>query len=273
MSIYYRVRGWNEAYETTETRKLKKLKWVAVPNKQDGDGYTQLLDHEKGPAHFGCWTAILQLASKCELRGSLLRKLGESWLAHDTDSISRITRMPKSLVMVTIRRCLDIGWLEELAAFPAAAPVNLSDLAEKAVLKGREGKGIEEKGKEGEGSEGEDTVAPAAAAPASPVLSLPEGRTAFLPPKPTFLGNPVRTAKELEAEVAQEGTTRKDVLDYFEVQWELQGDPLHDEWSKRCKGQSAPQILQTFMHAFPTKIRLPSHYAKARANYERALAA
>lgn len=251
MTIYYRVRGWNEAYETTETRKLKKLKWVAIPNKQDGDGYTQLLDHEKGPAHFGCWTAILQLASKCELRGSLLRKLGESWSAHDTDSISRITRMPKSLVMVTIRRCLDIGWLEELAAFPAASAANPSDAAEKPVLKGREGKGIEGKGMEGEGTD----EAPAPSDSTIP-LSLP-------PPAPL---SDIDAA--LLATFQKPGAKIIDVLRYYKVNLELNGEALEGEWREETSGQNAPEVALIFILNKGKPLNLPSKYRKARRTFE-----
>jgi hypothetical protein len=34
----------------------------------DGDGYTELVDHDDGAAHLGAWCAIVQIASKCDPR-------------------------------------------------------------------------------------------------------------------------------------------------------------------------------------------------------------
>jgi len=105
----YRIRGWDEYFENNRTRELKVLSWVPVPNKQDGDGYTELMDHKDGAAHFGCWHAILQVASKCDPRGTLLR---DSKRAHDLASLSRITRIPVKVLKVAIERLLIIRWLE-----------------------------------------------------------------------------------------------------------------------------------------------------------------
>lgn len=68
-----RVRDWDILYENNRTRHLKATAWVPVPNKHDNDGYTQLVDHEHGTAHFGCWVATLQVASRCHPRGTLVR--------------------------------------------------------------------------------------------------------------------------------------------------------------------------------------------------------
>ena len=39
-----RVAGWDEHFENNRTRELKRLHWLPVPNKQDGDGYTDGID-------------------------------------------------------------------------------------------------------------------------------------------------------------------------------------------------------------------------------------
>ena len=115
MSILYRVRNFSEYYETAESRKLQRLSWIALPTKQEGDGYTELMGgHENGCAHFGAWTAILQLASKCSPRGTLLRNLGGRLVPHDAASISRITRVPISVLIEAIPRLLEMGWMEEI---------------------------------------------------------------------------------------------------------------------------------------------------------------
>jgi hypothetical protein len=61
-----RIRDWSEHFENNRTKELVRMAWVPVPNKQDGDGYTELLDHVNGAAHLGAWIAIVELASTRE---------------------------------------------------------------------------------------------------------------------------------------------------------------------------------------------------------------
>src|SRR5947208_13134902 len=86
--------------------------WVPLPTEMDSDGYTQLLDHRRGAAHLGVWAAMLLIASKCEPRGSLIRKNGD---AHDAESLSRISRIPAKLFTEATPRLLEIGWLEKVS--------------------------------------------------------------------------------------------------------------------------------------------------------------
>lgn len=113
--LVYRIRKFSEYYETAESRKLQRLSWLALPTKQEGDGFTELMGaHENGCAHFGAWTAMLQLAAKCSPRGTLLRNLGGRLVAHDLMSISRITRVPVEVLREAMPRLLSMGWMEEL---------------------------------------------------------------------------------------------------------------------------------------------------------------
>lgn len=171
----YRIRDWNIHFENNRTRELKNLDWVPIPNSMDGDGYTELVDHPDGAAHFGAWVALLEVASKCLPRGTLIRKSrtvmrdgadgsqeGATWCQtpqkpHNCASLSRMTRLSEKMFSDAIPRLIDIGWIELL---------NVSDKdvmemsrdgdvddgtvphppAEKRLWKGREGKGIEGKG-------------------------------------------------------------------------------------------------------------------------------
>lgn len=107
----FRVKDWTGIYENNRSRELKKTDWVPVPNRMDGDGYTELMAHQNAAAHFGAWLAIIQIASKCEPRGTLLR---DGARAHDASSLSRISRIPSEVFEEAIPRFLDIGWLEPL---------------------------------------------------------------------------------------------------------------------------------------------------------------
>jgi hypothetical protein len=124
---------WGKHYENNRTRELKKMGWVSMPNRHDGDGYTQLLDHPNGAAHFGAWCALVEVASRCHIgsephnpagkyrdsvkydssdhphgRGLLMREKGDP---HDSKSLERITRIPTSVWDEAIPRLTTIGWI------------------------------------------------------------------------------------------------------------------------------------------------------------------
>lgn len=224
--LYLRVRDWAENYETAETRKLASLRWVALPNKQDGDGYCSLLDDQDGPAHLGVWTVILQLASKCCVRGLLVREMGENRVPHDAKTIARITRMPVAMIEAALPRILEIGWLERVevsdetlaGTLPADAGSNPglpgSDPG-RPVQKGREGEGKEKKGKEGEGE---------------PTPPNPSGSTSASPgDTPTAKDSHVRLLALLRSKA---------------VVLEIRGKPIFDEWARACRGFSFPWITR-----------------------------
>jgi hypothetical protein len=136
---------WSKHYENNRTRDLVKMQWVPIPNRLDGDGYTELLSHPNGPAHFGAWCSLLAVASRCGVRGTLLRDGGQP---HDVLSLERITRIPSSVWEEALPRLVIIGWVmgyeipQEGAGIPQASAMN-----------GRNGK----KGKK-EGNEPKDTA-------------------------------------------------------------------------------------------------------------------
>jgi hypothetical protein len=107
----YRVKDWAKHYENNRTKEMKDMRWVPFPNTHDGDGYTQLVSGQNGAAMLGAWVACVQVASKCDPRGTLLRGGGK---AHDAGSISRITRLDEKIINDMLLRASsrDIGWLE-----------------------------------------------------------------------------------------------------------------------------------------------------------------
>lgn len=107
----YRIRDWSKHFENNRTRELKELRFVILPNKHDGDGYTELLDHPNGAAHYGAWVAMVQVASKCDVRGTLMR---DGDRPHDPASLSRLTRLPEKVFKEAIPRLVQVGWIEPL---------------------------------------------------------------------------------------------------------------------------------------------------------------
>src|SRR5205085_2332029 len=110
-------KDWGTRYENNRSRELKSLEWVPIPNRQDGDGYTLLVDRPNGAALFGAWIAVVQVASRCEPRGTLLR---DAATAHDSSSLSRMTRIPKEVIEQMLSVCTEeTKWLETLEQYPS----------------------------------------------------------------------------------------------------------------------------------------------------------
>lgn len=106
--ILYSITGWNDHFENAKSRTIKTLSYALIPNKQDGDGYTELMDHPNGTTHYGAWVAIVLAASKCSPRGTLIRDTGKP---HDEFTLSRMTRVPVEVLQEALPRLLLIGWL------------------------------------------------------------------------------------------------------------------------------------------------------------------
>jgi hypothetical protein len=70
--ILYSIRDWDNRYETHDTRKLKSLKWVLVPNRFDSVGLIRIKRQKDSALIFSGWILLLELASKCDPRGTLV---------------------------------------------------------------------------------------------------------------------------------------------------------------------------------------------------------
>jgi hypothetical protein len=116
----YRVVNWEKLYENNRSRDILELDWVPFKNRHDGDGITELLDHDNGMAHLGAWVLLVQVASKCgkpagkcgpgEIpRGTLWRDIGEP---HTIRSIARVSGGKLEVFEEAIPRLLKIKWLE-----------------------------------------------------------------------------------------------------------------------------------------------------------------
>ncbi len=149
MSSVLRVRDWNKHYENNRTRELKRMEWVPTPNRMDGDGFTELLDHPNGVAHFGCWNLCLQVASRCNPRGVLVRSDNRP---HDAVSLARMTRVPAAMFQEAIPRLLVIGWLESVTREVAGISQESAGEPHEGAMSlrltdyGMEGNGMEENG-------------------------------------------------------------------------------------------------------------------------------
>lgn len=88
----YSIRRWDELFENNRSRTVSDLSWVKIPNRHDGENYSTIITHKKGAEIFAAWILIVQVASRCQPRGTLLR---DNKKPHTPLSLSIKTRAPK----------------------------------------------------------------------------------------------------------------------------------------------------------------------------------
>jgi len=187
--LTYRIRDWNEIFENNRTRELKRLEWVPVPNKMDGSGYRELIDHENGAGHLGARYAILEISSRQKVRGTIPQESAAERgdipqdLAATCRCLSRVSGLPTKVFTEVIPRLVQIGWVEELETVRNLRDRTIpQDDAEKCLSRAREGNGMEGNGKE------QKHVATATSAPEEFQLSAPPPSPVrpSVPAGPTF---------------------------------------------------------------------------------------
>lgn len=105
-----RIIGWDDHYESNESRKIKRLEWVRMPNSTEGSAFCELLtEHANGLAHFGAWMLLVRLGSRCPVRGLLVRSDGR---AYDVPSMARQLRAPVKIWQEAIDRFVGLRWAE-----------------------------------------------------------------------------------------------------------------------------------------------------------------
>ncbi len=99
MSKLYKIRDWNLIFENNRSRELKSVNWVAVPNRHDGENFSAIMAHKNGAVIYAAWVLMVQVASKCDPRGTLLRG-GQK--PHNPTSLSLRTRAPEAWFKVAL---------------------------------------------------------------------------------------------------------------------------------------------------------------------------
>lgn len=87
----YKIRKWSELFENNRSRTVKELSWVAIPNRHDGENYSGIVTHKDGAIIFAAWVLLVQVASRCQPRGTLLR---DNETPHSPTTLSLKTRAP-----------------------------------------------------------------------------------------------------------------------------------------------------------------------------------
>lgn len=130
-----KITNWDTVYENAQSRKVHRLSWVPVPNKHDGERYSELMATKDSAEIFAAWILILQVASRSQHRGSLLRDNGK---CHTPESLALKTRGKVEWFKKAIPYLLQIGWLEGVMEDASSA------LPERSQSAGLEGKGTEQ---------------------------------------------------------------------------------------------------------------------------------
>jgi hypothetical protein len=78
-----------------------------MPTATDADGLVELLAHDSGAAHFGCWCLLVRIAARCKPRGVLMRDSGRP---HTAQSLALLSRIPAEIWEQAIPRFVEIGW-------------------------------------------------------------------------------------------------------------------------------------------------------------------
>lgn len=107
----YSIANWDDNYEVSQSRKCKKLSWVAFKNSHDGNGYGRVAAHPKATDLFAAFILIVEVASKCKDRGVLSDKNGVPLTAED---LAFKTRFPVDIFTLAFEELVrpEIGWLE-----------------------------------------------------------------------------------------------------------------------------------------------------------------
>lgn len=240
----YRIKDWSEHYENNRSRTVRELSWVPIPNRHDGEGFTAIMAHERSAEIFAAWILMLQVASRCQPRGSLLRDGGRP---HTAASLALRTRGRAEWFSLALDFLAspEIGWIEESqdaesandarACQPGVSRVSAGCQPPDAVVTIEEGRnGIE-------GTEGKYTQDGARTARLHGIPSTAEEVIAFgktlHPPKDEETCRAFFSHYEGQARTGPSG----------ELFWVTSGDAVVTRWKEKLKtfGDAKSGCVQT----------------------------
>ncbi len=117
---FYIIKDWDTHYENSRSRAVENLRWVSVPNKHDGEGYGLTMEQDNAAELFAAWVLIVQVASKCQSRGTLARDDGSPLTAR---SLAAKTRAPEAWFTAALEFfTTKTLWLERHSPDSVASP-------------------------------------------------------------------------------------------------------------------------------------------------------
>lgn len=119
--LRYKIRDWDMHFEQDRSRQWKNIKWVPVPNKQ-GSGYRKMMAEKNGLEIFGCWIALVEVASTCNPRGDLSK--------YDLADLSRLTLCDIKKLEISIRYLSQVlDWIQIIET----VDINVKKLQENVI--------------------------------------------------------------------------------------------------------------------------------------------
>lgn len=122
----YKIRDWNDHFEVAQSRRDGSNRWVAMPTKHDGKSYRRLMRRQNGPAIYGAWCLIVQVAAKCPTRGILADSDGPL----NAQDLEDKTDCPAEVFEQAFKVLMDpkIGWItsEQYKSSQSKSPGALS---------------------------------------------------------------------------------------------------------------------------------------------------
>ncbi len=159
---YYHVVNWATHHENSRSRQIRNITWVPVPNKHDGEGFLRIMEQPDGMIIYAAWHLILQVASKCHPRGTLVRDDGTPLTPV---AIALKARASEADIVRAIEVLVspEVNWLKEVTEIVDDDDDDDSgdgcQEGDGQVIPGcQEGDGCpSQKGREGKGTEGKET--------------------------------------------------------------------------------------------------------------------
>lgn len=129
----YCVVDWDRYFENAASRKVNFPRWVPMPNQHDGGRFRRLSRHPQAETVYGAWCLLVQVASRCPVRGVLADEHGPL----TPERLEDKTGFKASVFAIAfeVLTAPDIGWL--VACYQHATST-LPDCASALGRKGRE---------------------------------------------------------------------------------------------------------------------------------------
>jgi len=116
-----RVVDWDRTFETAQSRKVGRHAWVSMPNMHDSCGFRTLMCRDDGLEIYGCWSLLVQVASRCEDRGLLVHRR-RALTAREI--AVRVGAQPEPFERaISVLLEPEIGWLEWVEVAENSIPI------------------------------------------------------------------------------------------------------------------------------------------------------
>lgn len=143
------IKDWNKHYENNRSRAVTDLTWVPIKNKHDGLSYATVIAHEDGAKIFAAFILMVEVASRCQPRGRLVRSDGTRLTPK---MLALRTRAPEDWFLTAIPVLKDVDWIELTNETSGERQAGDSQVAGDCQA------GDEERKKEGNGKKGRKEV-------------------------------------------------------------------------------------------------------------------